>query len=141
MAGSQASYVANSGYYDANNGPANVLLDLQTCSSNFVAGNAAVNSDQDKGYTWTSGSPGITLFNTIVPPCSTQYKWSACRFGCLGCGADFGQYTNASSNHPGGANVAMADGSGRFIKSSININTWWALGTKANSEVISSDAY
>jgi prepilin-type N-terminal cleavage/methylation domain-containing protein/prepilin-type processing-associated H-X9-DG protein len=142
MVGSNtASYGANSGYYDANMSQANVILDLQTCSTNFVAGNAAVNSDQDKGYTWTAGSPGITLFNTIVPPTSTQYKWSACRFGCVGCGADFGQYTNSCSNHPGGVNVAMADGSGRFIKSSINMNTWWALGTKANGEIISSDAY
>ena len=41
--------------------PANVLLDLQTCSTNFVAGNAAITSDQDKGYTWTTGSPGIGL--------------------------------------------------------------------------------
>ena len=52
---------ANSGYIDANTNPANVLLDLQTCSTNFVAGNPAVNSDQDKGYTWTTGGPGIGL--------------------------------------------------------------------------------
>jgi hypothetical protein len=29
----------------------------------------------------------------------------------------------------------------RFIKSSISINTWWSLGTKANGEVVSSDSY
>ena len=142
MAGNDPSLSAqNAGYLDANTSPANVLLDLQTCSANFVAGNAAVNSDQDKGYTWTSGGPGISLFNTIVPPNSDKWKWSACRFGCVGCGADYGQYTNASSNHPGGVNVAMADGSVKFMKSSINMNTWWALGTKANGEVISSDSY
>ena len=141
MAGNTASYGTNVGYYDANTSVANVIADLQTCSTNFVAGNSAVNSDQDKGYTWTCGSPGISLVNTIVPPTSTQYKWSACRFGCVGCGADFGQYTNACSNHPGGANAAMADGSARFIKSSIAMNIWWALGTKANGEVISSDSY
>ena len=43
--------------------------------------------------------------------------------------------------HPGGANVLFADGSVRFLKSSISIRTYWALGTKANGEVISSDSY
>jgi prepilin-type N-terminal cleavage/methylation domain-containing protein/prepilin-type processing-associated H-X9-DG protein len=132
---------ANAGYLDANTSPANVILDLNTCNQNFVAGNPAVNSDQDKGYTWTTGGPGIGLLNTIVPPTSNQWKWSACRFGCVGCGADYGQYTNACSNHPGGANAAMADGSARFIKSSIAMPTYWALGTRANGEAISSDQY
>jgi hypothetical protein len=35
----------------------------------------------------------------------------------------------------------FADGSVRFAKDSINQATWWALGTKANGEVISSDSY
>ena len=47
----------------------------------------------------------------------------------------------ASSAHPGGCNVGFADGSVRFIKSSISYPTWWALGTRADGEVISSDSY
>ena len=35
----------------------------------------------------------------------------------------------------------MADGSVRFAKASIAMNIWWALGTKAGGEVISSDSY
>ena len=50
-------------------------------------------------------------------------------------------YQNANSNHPGGSNFLFADGSVHFIKSSITIKTYWALGTKANGEVISSDSY
>ena len=53
--------------------------------------------------------------------------------------ADHGNITPATSNHPGGCNVAMADGHVQFIKSSISMNTWWQLGTRANGEVISSD--
>ena len=46
----------------------------------------------------------------------------------------------ASSYHSGGVNVAMLDGSVRFIKSSIaNIN-WWAIATKAGGEIVSADA-
>ena len=45
------------------------------------------------------------------------------------------------SRHAGGANFTFGDGSVHFLKSSIAIKTWWALGTKASGEVISSDQY
>ena len=47
----------------------------------------------------------------------------------------------ASSNHPGGVNVAMLDGSVHFIKSTVNQMTWWGLATKSGGEVISADQY
>jgi prepilin-type processing-associated H-X9-DG protein len=47
----------------------------------------------------------------------------------------------ATSNHPGGVNLGMADGSVRFIKDSVAPQTWWAIGTKAAGEVLSSDSY
>ena len=43
--------------------------------------------------------------------------------------------------HPGGVNFAKADGSVSFIKSSISLLTYRALGTRAGGEVISSDQY
>ncbi len=46
-----------------------------------------------------------------------------------------------TSNHPGGINIALCDGSVHFIKDSINVQTWWALGTRNMSEVVSSDSY
>ena len=48
---------------------------------------------------------------------------------------------SADSWHPGGVNVTMGDGSVRFIKNSISIQTWMALGTKGNGEVLSADSY
>lgn len=47
----------------------------------------------------------------------------------------------ASSKHPGGVNICLADGSVRFIKESINIRTWWALGSRNGGEVLSADQY
>jgi prepilin-type N-terminal cleavage/methylation domain-containing protein/prepilin-type processing-associated H-X9-DG protein len=46
-----------------------------------------------------------------------------------------------SSRHPGGLNMLFADGSVKFIKSSVNPFTWFALQTMAANEVISSDSY
>ncbi|WP_165067635.1 DUF1559 family PulG-like putative transporter [Paludisphaera rhizosphaerae] len=47
----------------------------------------------------------------------------------------------ARSNHSGGVNVGFADGSVRFVKDSISLPTWMALGTKAGGEIVSADAY
>jgi prepilin-type N-terminal cleavage/methylation domain-containing protein/prepilin-type processing-associated H-X9-DG protein len=45
------------------------------------------------------------------------------------------------SNHPGGVNVAFADGSVHFIKNSVAPNAWWALGSRGLGEVVGSDQY
>jgi hypothetical protein len=37
--------------------------------------------------------------------------------------------------------MTMADGSVRFLKNSVNIVTWRAIGTRNGGEVISSDSY
>jgi prepilin-type N-terminal cleavage/methylation domain-containing protein/prepilin-type processing-associated H-X9-DG protein len=46
-----------------------------------------------------------------------------------------------TSNHPGGVNMGFSDGSVRFVKDSVNLQTWWALGSRNGGEVISSDSY
>ncbi len=46
-----------------------------------------------------------------------------------------------SSRHPGGVNVVFGDGSVKFVKDSINLPIWRALGTRAGGEVISADSY
>ena len=45
------------------------------------------------------------------------------------------------SLHPGGFNAAMADGSVRFFKTTINFNVFRALITRAGGEVIDADAF
>jgi prepilin-type processing-associated H-X9-DG protein len=45
------------------------------------------------------------------------------------------------SLHPGGVNFAKADGSVMFIKNSINLSTYRALGTRAGGEIVGSDQY
>ena len=45
------------------------------------------------------------------------------------------------SNHLGGVNTLMGDGSVKFVKDSVSPIVWWALGTRDNGEVLSSDSY
>ncbi len=45
----------------------------------------------------------------------------------------------ASSPHSGGINVALADGSVRFVSPSVSSPTWWAAMTPAGNEILGSD--
>jgi prepilin-type N-terminal cleavage/methylation domain-containing protein/prepilin-type processing-associated H-X9-DG protein len=93
------------------------------------------------GNRWGWGATTMSMFHTIVPPNSKLAPWNSCRSTCSGCGPDDSTFSNAQSNHPGGVNVLFSDGSVKFIKDTVNQRTWMALGTKANSEAISADAY
>jgi prepilin-type N-terminal cleavage/methylation domain-containing protein/prepilin-type processing-associated H-X9-DG protein len=120
-----------------------VTTDLQGCASAWQAGNTQ-NVVNTRGYIWGFGVTGFTLFNTIVPPNSKQYAFNTCTFyggGGWPGGANGVNFANATSNHPGGVNTLFGDGSVKFIKDSVNLNTWWALGTRSSGEVISADAF
>jgi prepilin-type N-terminal cleavage/methylation domain-containing protein/prepilin-type processing-associated H-X9-DG protein len=49
--------------------------------------------------------------------------------------------TGFKSHHPGGANFVFADGSVHFLKQSIAMTTYCALGSRSGGEVLSSDSY
>jgi len=126
-------------YTDVNQaGLALVQADIQACTAKYESDNGGT---QGAGFRWSTGAMGYTMFNTVIPPNGGgTVKWGACRNDCCP-QARHADYVNASSFHSGGVNAALADGSVRFIKNSIAMNVWWALGTRAGGEVISSDSY
>jgi len=77
--------------------------------------------DQSNGQTCAPSS----IFNTVQTHCYRNQAFNLA----------------FKSFHPGGANFAMADGSVRFVKQTINARTYNALGTRALGEVVSSDQY
>ena len=78
----------------------------------------------------------------LYPNPTLGYTGDEIRGGSIngGGGANNEGAHTASSRHPGGVNVLMGDGTVKFVKGSISPQTWWALGTKANGEVVSADA-
>jgi prepilin-type processing-associated H-X9-DG protein len=90
---------------------------------------ANFSDDNISGAMWMSGQPALTRYLHVMPP----NTWT-CRSGL--------QMSHvASSRHPGIVNVLMLDGSVKAIKSTINVTTWWGLGSRAAGEVISADSY
>jgi prepilin-type N-terminal cleavage/methylation domain-containing protein/prepilin-type processing-associated H-X9-DG protein len=88
------------------------------------------------GQWWSAGEYTDSVGNFNYTPNSKSPDCSA--WGGVGTG--IGNFC-ARSYHPGGVNVALTDGSVRFIKDSIAQTTWFALATRNGGEVISSDSY
>ncbi len=80
-----------------------------------------------------------TMYNHVAPP-----NWMGMDCGSYSAIPDTpGEHAiiSARSEHPGGVNSLFGDGSVRFVKNSVNLNTWRALGTRNGGEAISADTY
>jgi prepilin-type N-terminal cleavage/methylation domain-containing protein len=97
------------------------------------------------GYNWTYGWPSVVGFNTVLPPnapsCTEGGGWTSHAH----------QVIPPTSNHPGGVNLLLSDGSVRFISETIdtgnlgvgqpnsgrsNYGVWGAIGSKAGGESV-----
>jgi prepilin-type N-terminal cleavage/methylation domain-containing protein/prepilin-type processing-associated H-X9-DG protein len=90
-------------------------------------------ADSDNRLTVTGTDPNATDPATSASSAATTT--GTCVMNCDN------QQGDIYSFHTGGANVAFADGSVRFVKSSIAINTLAALVTKAGGEVVDPASY
>ena len=90
------------------------------------------------GQLWAWGLTQNSLGTILLPP-NSQYP--NCCSETTSLDDDCAGMYNLSSLHPGGANILMADGSVRFLKNSVGMQTVWALGSRANGKVLSSDSY
>jgi prepilin-type N-terminal cleavage/methylation domain-containing protein/prepilin-type processing-associated H-X9-DG protein len=121
------------------NGAANFPGFLQNCAgaAKGSTGNWRTNKSRI-GYTWIQGMFGNAMGNTMLPP---NPVWPNCQLEPWGGDMDAPGIWGLSSYHPGGCNVAFADGSVKFVKSTTNMQTIWALGSRAGGETISADSY
>jgi prepilin-type N-terminal cleavage/methylation domain-containing protein/prepilin-type processing-associated H-X9-DG protein len=128
--------------------PPNIAAVTDGTSNSIIVGEVLPSNAADSNFWMQNGGyAGTTVplgfnSNTIVPvaggPCSsTTWQSPGAPVGCRFAASAKGFI----SLHPGGANFAFADGSVRFLKNSINLVTYCALGSKAGGEVLSSDAY
>ncbi|HSQ58349.1 MAG TPA: DUF1559 domain-containing protein [Gemmata sp.] len=82
------------------------------------------------GHAW---SPPVSLIPNEPPPKPDTIYWS--QFGPIW----WARLSAIGSRHPGGANIALADGSVRFLRESIPLPTLQALSTRAGGEVLTGD--
>ncbi len=108
---------------------------FQTCMATNVL--TALPLTSREGMSWVMGEMCCTLYNHVATP----NQITCAGLGFPGNMANMAMQVPPSSRHPGGANVLFGDGSARFIKSSVDLQTWRNIGTRNGGEVISADAY
>jgi prepilin-type N-terminal cleavage/methylation domain-containing protein/prepilin-type processing-associated H-X9-DG protein len=121
---------------------------LDGLSNTLLVSEVIVGQGQDlRGFSWWGDA---ATFETFLAPNSSfpdvMFSPYYCinvppNPPCIGTTTALPDNYGARSRHSGGVNVAMGDGSVRFVKNSINIRTWRAMSTTRGGEVISADQY
>ena len=81
-----------------------------------------------RGSKWHYGAPGHSMYNHRRTP--NAPFWNQLSLN-----------VTARSRHPGGVQVLFADGHAQFIKDSVSLMTWRALGSVRGGEVIGAESY
>jgi prepilin-type N-terminal cleavage/methylation domain-containing protein/prepilin-type processing-associated H-X9-DG protein len=110
---------------------------IAQCAAKLTTASSRPNPVAVQGQDWAFSMPGYALGSTFLPP---NARYPSCNTNGANTQFSPGMY-NLSSYHPGGANILMGDGSVKFLKDSVSMPTLWALGTRAQGEVVSSDSY
>jgi prepilin-type processing-associated H-X9-DG protein len=86
---------------------------------------------------------GETFFSTLyLPNTANADAQFSCGAGlptympCSAIGGGANSINSARSLHTGGVNVALCDGSTRFISNNVDPTVWSAMGTRAGGEVV-----
>ena len=149
--GGTAVVSLNSGYTVS---PMNCMNARDPANTAFLRGNMLNEGNAARGWMYGLHQPIYTTFNTILPPNSPNCA-------AVNSAAQWGIFSG-SSNHPGGMNVGMVDGSVRFVTDNIDcgglpsavmgttaqsancdlvgpspFGVWGALGTPAGEESLS----
>ena len=84
----------------------------------------------DRNFMWADGEYNAGLYNHLRQP--NDRRMDCVQHNTPGLKA-------ARSRHTGGVNVTLGDGSVRFVRDSISVATWQAVGTRAGGEVLAND--
>jgi prepilin-type processing-associated H-X9-DG protein len=107
------------------------VLPDRAADSNFYHGNGST-AGTTVPLNWNSNTYPSSAAN-----CLFQWQNSTAPLGC--------RYSAAAKGfvswHPGGASFLFGDGSVKFLKQTISLPTYCALGSKNGGEVVSADSY
>lgn len=128
-------------FFYVGNGTINAVADKEfpTQAELDSIGSAALSSPigfkSNNGTMWAWYAAGQSTFNAAAPP---NWKYPTTGGDCCPGGAhDWGVgIVPPRSQHPGGVNACLADGSVRFITDNVDLLTWQRLGNRKDGQVV-----
>lgn len=116
-------------WYDSSSSPKTLGELLDRCKLRVASYTPASQSDRTQGG-WISGWPdaGNHYVHLMTPNSGSCYYHGTWNYG--------GQAIGASSQHTGGVNVMLADGSVHFFSDYVDSGVWWGVGSRGEGEVV-----
>jgi len=121
-----------------------IISDADYVSRCLSLPSATTQFQATRGVRWHYGAPGHTMYNHRRPPNNSRPD---CRGGIPHSDKSDPNWSYLSLNittrskHPGGVSSLFADGHVQFVKNSIDLDTWQALGSRNGGEVVSADKF
>ena len=93
-----------------------------------------------RGFSWANGEYRTTLYNHFRAPNDPTLDCLAAQMNSVDFARMYAGYgwRAARSRHPGGVNVAFADGAVRFVVDGVDATVWKAAATRAGAEATTS---
>lgn len=91
------------------------------------------NNDRRRQFLWFSGEIRNASYNHYYTP---NVKTWDCITNASGLGYTGIGWKAARSTHPGGVNLLLADGAGRFISENVAVEVWRGMSTRAGKEIL-----
>ncbi len=144
LMGSGISKKDLTGWYMSMTGPMPTSVNATYANCQAVPGARSV-WFRYSGSAWASGEMATAAYNHVTTPngraCAIMNSaqmmgsWSGDSMNL-----PWYMQTPPTSGHPGGVNVLSGDGSVRFVKETVGLQPWRALGSRAGGEVVSADS-
>ncbi len=130
------------GMFDVNNNQTVRLASVTDGMSNTIAAGESLPAQRadNNVWEWNSGADGTTVpinYYSGQSCALTGNNWGTTNWASRCAMTN----TGFKSHHPGGCNFVFVDGSVHFLKQTINMFTYCALGSRNGGEIVSSDSY
>jgi prepilin-type N-terminal cleavage/methylation domain-containing protein/prepilin-type processing-associated H-X9-DG protein len=99
--------------------------DAMTFCTNVNTNDLSKQGVSNVGAPWLQGYHSTTIYFHVAPPNTRSCMYPPGRIA-----------TTANSQHTNGVNLALCDGSVRFVSNAVNLSTWRALGSCNGGEVV-----
>jgi len=104
-----------------------VIVSIRARLDDVVCTTPSQPTDYHRGQAWADGGQTCTGYNHYLAPNAPAPDCSS---------SPFGFWKGARSQHPGGVNLVLTDGSVRFAANTVDLGIWRIVGSRADGQPV-----